>query len=163
MIRRPPRSTLFPYTTLFRSHFRLLARIREAVPLGGLVGIRLVRLGRGDHHRRRERRQLAHRHARPAIPHLHPQHGVAGGRERPHEGGNILGRLGEPELAERASETSQMAIEERDALLAHPYRFDETVARFVHRSPYGSSPAFTGNSSLSAHSVNDPSYTRTRA
>src|SRR5688572_31298319 len=23
MIRRPPRSTLFPYTTLFRSHFRL--------------------------------------------------------------------------------------------------------------------------------------------
>src|SRR3712207_7885755 len=28
MIRRPPRSTLFPYTTLFRSHFR-----REAVQL----------------------------------------------------------------------------------------------------------------------------------
>src|SRR2546422_4428588 len=25
MIRRPPRSTLFPYTTLFRSHSRLLA------------------------------------------------------------------------------------------------------------------------------------------
>src|SRR2546430_16569298 len=25
MIRRPPRSTLFPYTTLFRSHFCLLA------------------------------------------------------------------------------------------------------------------------------------------
>src|SRR5205807_4088327 len=24
MIRRPPRSTLFPYTTLFRSHIRLL-------------------------------------------------------------------------------------------------------------------------------------------
>src|SRR5260370_19909949 len=24
MIRRPPRSTLFPYTTLFRSHFRSL-------------------------------------------------------------------------------------------------------------------------------------------
>src|SRR3712207_8582627 len=32
MIRRPPRSTLFPYTTLFRSHplrGRLLARQRE--------------------------------------------------------------------------------------------------------------------------------------
>src|SRR3712207_7913504 len=28
MIRRPPRSTLFPYTTLFRSH-RLLAQQRE--------------------------------------------------------------------------------------------------------------------------------------
>src|SRR2546427_7457254 len=28
MIRRPPRSTLFPYTTLFRSH-HVLARVRE--------------------------------------------------------------------------------------------------------------------------------------
>src|SRR3989338_7013961 len=27
MIRRPPRSTLFPYTTLFRSHIRLTKRI----------------------------------------------------------------------------------------------------------------------------------------
>src|SRR2546426_2228953 len=26
MIRRPPRSTLFPYTTLFRSEFRLVSR-----------------------------------------------------------------------------------------------------------------------------------------
>src|SRR5258708_28758428 len=34
MIRRPPRSTLFPYTTLFRS-----ARMHEhAAHLGGLVG-----------------------------------------------------------------------------------------------------------------------------
>src|SRR5256886_14059557 len=30
MIRRPPRSTLFPYTTLFRSHERRLARARHA-------------------------------------------------------------------------------------------------------------------------------------
>src|SRR3712207_8762436 len=30
MIRRPPRSTLFPYTTLFRS------RLREQVPLGAV-------------------------------------------------------------------------------------------------------------------------------
>src|SRR3712207_3964260 len=29
MIRRPPRSTLFPYTTLFRSSFRLAARERD--------------------------------------------------------------------------------------------------------------------------------------
>src|SRR2546429_1113538 len=28
MIRRPPRSTLFPYTTLFRSHSRARLRIR---------------------------------------------------------------------------------------------------------------------------------------
>src|SRR3712207_8219995 len=53
MIRRPPRSTLFPYTTLFRS-----AAVEEAVPRGGQargllrvgvdgVGGRLVaRLGR---------------------------------------------------------------------------------------------------------------------
>src|SRR5256884_9763527 len=40
MIRRPPRSTLFPYTTLFRSLLwdvvrvvtRLVGRLREAVP-----------------------------------------------------------------------------------------------------------------------------------
>src|SRR2546429_3266392 len=39
MIRRPPRSTLFPYTTLFRSHFRYkeytsLERYRAEVPIG---------------------------------------------------------------------------------------------------------------------------------
>src|SRR2546430_4563122 len=38
MIRRPPRSTLFPYTTLFRS----LRRARDADPL-----VRLVRLQPG--------------------------------------------------------------------------------------------------------------------
>src|SRR2546430_12506250 len=29
MIRRPPRSTLFPYTTLFRSHYLYLRRRRQ--------------------------------------------------------------------------------------------------------------------------------------
>src|SRR3712207_7882875 len=33
MIRRPPRSTLFPYTTLFRSLFQVLARVRTAEDL----------------------------------------------------------------------------------------------------------------------------------
>src|SRR2546428_9134259 len=33
MIRRPPRSTLFPYTTLFRSPFRELVQ-RERLPTG---------------------------------------------------------------------------------------------------------------------------------
>src|SRR5437016_12118666 len=37
MIRRPPRSTLFPYTTLFRSLLALLRRRRQ-----GLVGLDLV-------------------------------------------------------------------------------------------------------------------------
>src|SRR5256886_12433150 len=47
MIRRPPRSTLFPYTTLFRSSF--------LVRSGGLVGQRLsvrspvVNIGRADY------------------------------------------------------------------------------------------------------------------
>src|SRR2546427_6595691 len=36
MIRRPPRSTLFPYTTLFRSAWRLpLPRLPLALVLGG--------------------------------------------------------------------------------------------------------------------------------
>src|SRR5688572_31954337 len=37
MIRRPPRSTLFPYTTLFRSHAGRLDAAR-AVPSPGAVG-----------------------------------------------------------------------------------------------------------------------------
>src|SRR3712207_7905450 len=34
MIRRPPRSTLFPYTTLFRSRIRAVAPAQEIVPEG---------------------------------------------------------------------------------------------------------------------------------
>src|SRR5260370_36049579 len=32
MIRRPPRSTLFPYTTLFRSHQEHSERLKELLP-----------------------------------------------------------------------------------------------------------------------------------
>src|SRR5256885_13285098 len=43
MIRRPPRSTLFPYTTLFRSGVdispRALARYRELLPSGSYLAI----------------------------------------------------------------------------------------------------------------------------
>src|SRR5256885_8951739 len=39
MIRRPPRSTLFPYTTLFRSLGMHVARIGDHIP--GAVGPRL--------------------------------------------------------------------------------------------------------------------------
>src|SRR3712207_8780432 len=35
MIRRPPRSTLFPYTTLFRSHGGVLRRLAHARGVGG--------------------------------------------------------------------------------------------------------------------------------
>src|SRR2546426_4142500 len=52
MIRRPPRSTLFPYTTLFRSHAserRCLypphARRRLFLPHGGRQASRLMRHG----------------------------------------------------------------------------------------------------------------------
>src|SRR2546427_7756228 len=39
MIRRPPRSTLFPYTTLFRSRFRLPAEMvrDQALAISGLL------------------------------------------------------------------------------------------------------------------------------
>src|SRR2546422_1360631 len=46
MIRRPPRSTLFPYTTLFRSP-RLLSRPRSPSRPGALVP-RPARAGRRD-------------------------------------------------------------------------------------------------------------------
>src|SRR5260370_18733706 len=38
MIRRPPRSTLFPYTTLFRSHLGPDSMPQEGVPKGEIVG-----------------------------------------------------------------------------------------------------------------------------
>src|SRR3712207_9197282 len=45
MIRRPPRSTLFPYTTLFRSRLRLLHPEAEVGPPRAPVA------DHGDHHR----------------------------------------------------------------------------------------------------------------
>src|SRR3712207_7950400 len=45
MIRRPPRSTLFPYTTLFRSH-PLVARGVVRQPRHGLVGLGELRQDR---------------------------------------------------------------------------------------------------------------------
>src|SRR2546427_5752954 len=46
MIRRPPRSTLFPYTTLFRSECALARRQPRAAPTARLCGSRLVRAER---------------------------------------------------------------------------------------------------------------------
>src|SRR2546430_9252445 len=56
MIRRPPRSTLFPYTTLFRSsHVRLAATAAADVPRarprdGGGARARAARPGRSEEH-----------------------------------------------------------------------------------------------------------------
>src|SRR2546422_2200443 len=58
MIRRPPRSTLFPYTTLFRS---AMCRLTLLSPLGTMAGdvkplarrrgnLRGVRVGRSEEH-----------------------------------------------------------------------------------------------------------------
>src|SRR5437764_11432949 len=47
MIRRPPRSTLFPYTTLFRS-WRNGARAPLGTTFAGYVGWRASRVGRSD-------------------------------------------------------------------------------------------------------------------
>src|SRR3712207_7274319 len=68
MIRRPPRSTLFPYTTLFRSgdvavHGAHGARARAA---RGLVGGRAPRPGEGDR-RRRAHAAVAARAVRLAL------------------------------------------------------------------------------------------------
>src|SRR5256885_6488931 len=64
MIRRPPRSTLFPYTTLFRSPPRAAAdrraRRREPVPRALLAGgVRLLRPARRDLLRAQARRAVA--------------------------------------------------------------------------------------------------------
>src|SRR3712207_8060591 len=45
MIRRPPRSTLFPYTTLFRSFLRL-GGVENLRPVGGSHVVALPVLGR---------------------------------------------------------------------------------------------------------------------
>src|SRR5256885_6584599 len=49
MIRRPPRSTLFPYTTLFRSH-RIDAGVAASlIELDGAVKVAVVGDGAGVH------------------------------------------------------------------------------------------------------------------
>src|SRR3712207_7894494 len=57
MIRRPPRSTLFPYTTLFRS----LAALRPRSGAGGAAVLRKRRLLGSDRSHRREGGELQDR------------------------------------------------------------------------------------------------------
>src|SRR3712207_7391071 len=66
MIRRPPRSTLFPYTTLFRSLSldRLAARVIAAVGADPVRQLRLPALGAGRVSRR------VHLPVGTAHPHL---------------------------------------------------------------------------------------------
>src|SRR3712207_7718337 len=50
MIRRPPRSTLFPYTTLFRSRVRGEDRVRPAHPVELVEEVLLHREVRSEEH-----------------------------------------------------------------------------------------------------------------
>src|SRR3712207_7141233 len=56
MIRRPPRSTLFPYTTLFRSQVGEEPRV-AAVGLHVGDGVEVDERGDAAHHERHEQRQ----------------------------------------------------------------------------------------------------------
>src|SRR3989442_12603543 len=103
MIRRPPRSTLFPYTTLFRS--------LEAVELGRIVraghldaAVHVEHVGREVE---RRRRQLAHVHPVAAD-------GFDAGEETVRErrsGGAVVPSHGEPGRAPQA-----LPGERRDSL-----------------------------------------------
>src|SRR2546430_12628707 len=88
MIRRPPRSTLFPYTTLFRSHGSLpeiavrdLATVRHGSALkGAVIRKRLARVDRkstrlNSSHSQisyavfclKKKKQLCHNYCHPAV------------------------------------------------------------------------------------------------
>src|SRR3989442_9729831 len=77
MIRRPPRSTLFPYTTLFRSrHFVLQTGVEQVHHGGGIttevrVVLRIELLGRGiDLGRVHVQRSEEHTSELQSRPHL---------------------------------------------------------------------------------------------
>src|SRR5256885_7528190 len=61
MIRRPPRSTLFPYTTLFRS---ITGRIRDGAPdhAGRCLGLRREGGGPARQHERRADQERSEEH-----------------------------------------------------------------------------------------------------
>src|SRR5256885_14967309 len=71
MIRRPPRSTLFPYTTLFRSDLQRLAEESadplELADVGGWVGERAHGDERVQAERDRARQRLAARLGTPLV------------------------------------------------------------------------------------------------
>src|SRR3989442_7510878 len=66
MIRRPPRSTLFPYTTLFRSHYEIHLALREDLQRGrSVLGLEhLARLPEDGADRDRKSTRLNSSHVR---------------------------------------------------------------------------------------------------
>src|SRR3989441_5290909 len=71
MIRRPPRSTLFPYTTLFRSALREAERLGDrALQARALAGLAEIRVARGEPEpaiRDAERALAVHRELKDAV------------------------------------------------------------------------------------------------
>src|SRR2546429_3226787 len=69
MIRRPPRSTLFPYTTLFRSwRYATEPRIKHSVPDGGTRPLaRVFRIGRVPPDRKSTRLNSSHGYISYAV------------------------------------------------------------------------------------------------
>src|ERR1039458_10858209 len=149
MIRRPPRSTLFPYTTLFRSHGSGPLDERQVRPgvfqNHGLVHHGEFQMGRGIIHRdpsgfgdqhhvqRGAGEHLRRRKKSPVLPHRAARHfrkvsGIRRDRDRKHRqhhGGLRQRRDGHftaaPQAAERASRihTGQRQEEPAQAQQVH--------------------------------------------
>src|SRR2546427_3339517 len=60
MIRRPPRSTLFPYTTLFRSHDIQRVALQAVQPARDLLGVLRARLRQQHADRKSTRLNSSH-------------------------------------------------------------------------------------------------------
>src|SRR3989441_6324994 len=107
MIRRPPRSTLFPYTTLFRS---LLEGLRRIVVLAlGDARLTALERRRGDPEERAdagERRWLGERSGGLRRPRRHDRRGW--------ERWQVGGPLGERELADTDRRLVERRLGERD-------------------------------------------------
>src|SRR2546423_12404508 len=74
MIRRPPRSTLFPYTTLFRSRHGLRVVARELLAAAGEIGHDAAGLARGARDLVARAGERVSQHGEVALAGLHPLH-----------------------------------------------------------------------------------------
>src|SRR3712207_7666236 len=82
MIRRPPRSTLFPYTTLFRSHLADDPVIQQALRAGEhLVLAHLRQLGDAAERARLEREAPLEEVEQPPVEVVERDRGAAGDRK----------------------------------------------------------------------------------
>src|SRR2546425_8451865 len=124
MIRRPPRSTLFPYTTLFRSLVsERPARVRRA------EGVAQASVDRADLGAGRE--QVAQDRVEPWAPHLERQRAAVACRERV---GQALHQLEVLHVAARDEVEDQVALGWGAAVQPRLVRLD-TVEHLLIRRP----------------------------